>query len=168
MSNNRTNNNNETNTDNTMDHLLTNVVEQALGAVDPRYIHLFNTTVNILDNQNLNSTFSETQNNTTNQHTIASRRLSRFVLNSLNSNTNQTTNDFLDVPVTLSENLLDKINVKYINKCNCCICLDDITNEYGKELPCSHTFHTHCIDNWLLNEKVTCPMCRIDIRDHMN
>lgn len=72
----------------------------------------------------------------------------------------------------LSEREIDSITTRFIpaappdeEATTCSICLDDIKNEHAKELPCKHLFHTHCVDNWLINEKVTCPMCRVDIRD---
>ena len=68
------------------------------------------------------------------------------------------------------EREIDRITTRFIpaaQATTCSICLDDIKNEHGKELPCKHLFHTHCVDNWLMNEKVTCPMCRVDIRDFL-
>ena len=41
----------------------------------------------------------------------------------------------------------------------CSICIEDITkDEYYKELPCTHKFHTKCIDEWLERKEV-CPNC---------
>ena len=31
---------------------------------------------------------------------------------------------------------------------------------------CSHTFHMHCIDRWLTTTQ-TCPICRVQIRQHI-
>ena len=32
-------------------------------------------------------------------------------------------------------------------------------------LDCKHIFHRRCIKHWLLQEKVTCPVCRKDVRE---
>jgi len=42
----------------------------------------------------------------------------------------------------------------------CLICLDSI--DYIEFLPCSHGFHTNCINEWI-NEKPYCPICKIPI-----
>ncbi|CAI7921091.1 unnamed protein product, partial [Closterium sp. NIES-53] len=45
----------------------------------------------------------------------------------------------------------------------CCVCL--VRYEDGcvlRELPCSHHFHTACIDKWLKSHP-TCPLCKRDI-----
>lgn len=41
---------------------------------------------------------------------------------------------------------------------NCSICLDGIT-EQSQTLPCSHSFHQNCINEWL-NRHNSCPLCR--------
>jgi hypothetical protein len=48
----------------------------------------------------------------------------------------------------------------------CSICQDDIqTQEIIRTLSsCGHTYHIHCIDQWLCNN-VTCPLCKNDLRD---
>ncbi|KAK3694486.1 hypothetical protein B0T22DRAFT_72179 [Podospora appendiculata] len=48
---------------------------------------------------------------------------------------------------------------------SCAICTEDFV--YGtdvRKLPCDHLFHRSCIDPWLLDFAVTCPLCRIDIK----
>uniref|UniRef100_A0A2P2ISY0 RING-type E3 ubiquitin transferase n=1 Tax=Rhizophora mucronata TaxID=61149 RepID=A0A2P2ISY0_RHIMU len=45
----------------------------------------------------------------------------------------------------------------------CCICLcayDD--GDELRELPCSHHFHSACVDKWLYINS-TCPLCKYDI-----
>ena len=153
--------------------LIASVVEYAISTIDPRYVQLFNTTVNLLEQPSSNTATPPTPFNTPattiTPSGVASRRLSRFILNSLSETATTSSGEMIDVPVTLNEDLLNKIQVRYMYDVQpCSICLDEIKNEYAKELPCKHLFHTHCIDNWLLNEKVTCPMCRIDMREHIN
>ncbi|XP_022751703.1 E3 ubiquitin-protein ligase At4g11680-like [Durio zibethinus] len=45
----------------------------------------------------------------------------------------------------------------------CCICLASYAdNDVLKELPCSHFFHTTCIDKWL-KMNALCPLCKCTI-----
>jgi len=50
---------------------------------------------------------------------------------------------------------------------DCSICQDSMRQgELVRTLTvCEHKFHTSCIDNWLLNDSVICPVCRHDIRE---
>ncbi|XP_041910292.1 E3 ubiquitin-protein ligase RLIM-like [Arvicola amphibius] len=42
----------------------------------------------------------------------------------------------------------------------CSICITEYTEGNNlRKLPCSHEYHVHCIDRWLL-ENTTCPICR--------
>jgi len=46
---------------------------------------------------------------------------------------------------------------------DCAICLTRFENgETLRVLPCQHSFHTECIDQWLGAHR-TCPMCRVDV-----
>lgn len=85
---------------------------------------------------------------------------------------------FEDVKITLTNEQFLKLNDKILNNdvllkeyenkdCNICI------ETYKKDdqiiiLPCNHIFHYDCIKNWLCNEKVTCPICRTDVREYIN
>lgn len=45
----------------------------------------------------------------------------------------------------------------------CCICLASYAdNDMLKELPCSHFFHTNCVDKWL-KMKALCPLCKCTV-----
>ncbi|MBA0784442.1 hypothetical protein Gotri_026392 [Gossypium trilobum] len=45
----------------------------------------------------------------------------------------------------------------------CCICLASYAdNDMLKELPCSHFFHTNCVDKWL-KMKALCPLCKCSV-----
>jgi hypothetical protein len=45
----------------------------------------------------------------------------------------------------------------------CCICLARYTdNDELRELPCSHFFHTECVDKWL-KMNASCPLCKFEI-----
>lgn len=45
----------------------------------------------------------------------------------------------------------------------CCICLAKYEdNDELRELPCSHFFHTQCVDKWL-KINATCPLCKSEI-----
>lgn len=43
----------------------------------------------------------------------------------------------------------------------CAICLCEFNDgDKLKVLRCGHSFHSECIDPWLINEKALCPVCR--------
>jgi hypothetical protein len=55
----------------------------------------------------------------------------------------------------------------HLDSQGCSICTEDF--ELGQDqrvLPCDHRFHPECIDPWLLNVSGTCPLCRVDLRQH--
>lgn len=84
-------------------------------------------------------------------------------------------NDSLvDVKVTLTENEFNKLTmfsseVLSDDSVECAICMDCMKHSKTivTQLPCKHLFHRDCISSWLLVESTTCPVCRIDIRDHI-
>jgi Ring finger domain len=50
----------------------------------------------------------------------------------------------------------------------CCICLE--TMEQGETvriLPCRHVFHHECINGWFHHNKYSCPMCKVDLKKHL-
>lgn len=89
----------------------------------------------------------------------------------------QNLTDLQDVKVTLKQEQFDKLFTNVINDTNkeeymnkeCNICMDEYKlNDNIVKLSCNHIFHKDCIKNWLCNERVTCPICRKDIRDEIN
>tara|TARA_B100001057_G_C22791600_1_gene927848 strand:+ start:851 stop:1228 length:378 start_codon:yes stop_codon:yes gene_type:complete len=49
----------------------------------------------------------------------------------------------------------------YNSSHKCIICMDPL-NEQSFALPCAHTFHTDCINDWLKIKK-ECPVCKTKI-----
>mmetsp|Transcript_21890 Transcript_21890/g.51307 ORF Transcript_21890/g.51307 Transcript_21890/m.51307 type:complete len:229 (-) Transcript_21890:187-873(-) len=48
----------------------------------------------------------------------------------------------------------------------CHICLDDFAvGDELRTLPCRHSFHARCVDEWLQEKSRCCPTCRRDITD---
>mmetsp|Transcript_21744 Transcript_21744/g.46836 ORF Transcript_21744/g.46836 Transcript_21744/m.46836 type:complete len:230 (-) Transcript_21744:417-1106(-) len=50
----------------------------------------------------------------------------------------------------------------------CCVCLEDVCCEQRvRTLPCLHTFHAECVEEWLQKKKV-CPLCQFPISSETN
>merc|ERR1719316_887439 len=46
---------------------------------------------------------------------------------------------------------------------SCCVCLEDVcVGDAVRTLPCLHTFHAKCAEDWLAKKKV-CPLCQFSI-----
>ncbi|XP_022223027.1 E3 ubiquitin-protein ligase RNF13 [Drosophila obscura] len=68
----------------------------------------------------------------------------------------------------LPKSLLKKLPVLRYKKNNtnnkydtCVICLDEfVEDDKLRVLPCSHPYHTHCIDPWLTENRRVCPICK--------
>ena len=56
------------------------------------------------------------------------------------------------------ENLTDSINGQ------CCVCFNTIEGSEKCFLKCSHFLCQTCIDSWFDQNKITCPMCRDEIK----
>lgn len=67
-------------------------------------------------------------------------------------------------------NIIDSTNAKhqYTIPTNCSICIESFsTSGLSRTLPCNHSFHATCVDNWL-EKHGTCPICRIHITPAKN
>lgn len=81
--------------------------------------------------------------------------------------------EFEDVQVTVTDKDFKKfkktkLTSEDVDKCTdvCNICIEPYkVNEKTVTLPCHHFFHDKCIRYWLCNEKVSCPVCRHDVRE---
>jgi hypothetical protein len=59
-------------------------------------------------------------------------------------------------------------NTLSITEDTCPICTENYNEkQMHRTLPCSHTFHVHCIDNWLLEKTTVCPVCRSNAYDNI-
>ena len=69
-----------------------------------------------------------------------------------------------DIIVTLDEKELEtfkkvKLDSTIEESCMVCMCKMEKGNEMT-ELPCSHKFHSECIESWLKDYNYICPICR--------
>lgn len=61
--------------------------------------------------------------------------------------------------VTTYENI--NVEIIKINDIQCSICLDHYTDHDPiRTLECKHMFHNLCINKWINNHTITCPICR--------
>ncbi|KZT38871.1 hypothetical protein SISSUDRAFT_1061592 [Sistotremastrum suecicum HHB10207 ss-3] len=52
----------------------------------------------------------------------------------------------------------------FLNQTECAICLSDFQKgDRVRVLPCNHIFHMEEIDEWLVQQKKVCPVCKADI-----
>ncbi|XVE85908.1 hypothetical protein DITRI_Ditri17bG0129300 [Diplodiscus trichospermus] len=59
--------------------------------------------------------------------------------------------------------MLKKVNVEDGDD-GCAICLEELKVEsYASQMPCSHMFHSNCIEKWL-KKKNNCPICRFEMK----
>lgn len=65
------------------------------------------------------------------------------------------------VPTGLTYEEIQQIPSTYSETENCSICLTTVNQ--GKILPCFHSFHSECIDQWLVSKR-TCPVCLHEVR----
>ncbi len=59
---------------------------------------------------------------------------------------------------------LDEEGTKCFAGNPCSICFGDYEcGEKVRTLPCDHTFHNECIDQWLTSSSISCPMCKTSL-----
>jgi hypothetical protein len=128
------------------------------------------------DNLQSNDIFTNFFNNTSNiQSNIQSNLFGSNLMTNLFSMLLEGV-DLQDVKVTLTQEQFNKLFTQIINDDNkdeyankeCNICMDEYKiGDNIVKLACNHIFHKDCIKNWLCNERVTCPVCRKDIRNDL-
>lgn len=51
----------------------------------------------------------------------------------------------------------------------CCVCLEDYQDaELVRVTPCSHIFHSKCLEGWLTNYQSRCPLCQRSLKPEDN
>ena len=46
----------------------------------------------------------------------------------------------------------------------CAICVEDfVDGDILRVVPCGHSFHKECIDEWLINHSNVCPLCKFEV-----
>lgn len=60
------------------------------------------------------------------------------------------------------------VNEGETETCCCAICLDEFEpKEKVRILPCNHKFHEHCLVPWLTERHASCPLCKLDVLQHI-
>ena len=75
--------------------------------------------------------------------------------------------DLQEIKIEMIHNLSEHVYTKVPleeerRKCNICFC-DFALGEMIKMLPCTHMFHSKCIERWLTGYKTNCPTCRFEL-----
>ncbi len=74
-------------------------------------------------------------------------------------------------PKTVSTSFLTSLRVVVVEEANllgelCAICIEAYQqSDKAKQLPCKHYFHNSCIDNWLSNASLNCPLDGISVEN---
>ncbi|OMH84231.1 Receptor-like protein [Zancudomyces culisetae] len=91
--------------------------------------------------------------------------LSQEVISKLTSNNNHTPT-LLFSPTSGSKTASNVSYTKGMRHLStCAICIDDfVAGVKVRKLPCTHFFHTECIDPWLQKQSALCPVCKYDTR----
>lgn len=72
-------------------------------------------------------------------------------------------------PKTVSTSFLTSLRVVIVEEANllgelCAICIEPYReSDKAKQLPCQHYFHENCIDNWLSNASLNCPLDGVSV-----
>lgn len=76
--------------------------------------------------------------------------------------------DLQDVKVVLREEEFDKVGRETKESFDdlCAVCQEkQVKNEDHKILNCKHVFHKNCIKQWLTEQSVKCPLCKVEVSD---
>ena len=127
----------------------------------------------INENNNHNNRYHPYNNIRRNMNAFNSTLINNLFGILLEGTENYNNTNFEDVKVTLTKEQFDKLPCEIINvdneneyKTECNICIDEYKlDDKVVKLFCKHYFHKDCIKNWLCDERVTCPICRKDIRE---
>jgi hypothetical protein len=70
----------------------------------------------------------------------------------------------------LHNNAIDaEKDVEFSHPENCAVCMEKYDDtQLTRILPCKHSFHASCVDEWLMKSSAICPLCRKDIRINLN
>jgi hypothetical protein len=64
---------------------------------------------------------------------------------------------------------INQDNTEFSHPENCSICLDKYDEkQLTRILPCKHSFHVFCIDEWLKKSNSFCPICRDDLKKYLD
>jgi len=59
---------------------------------------------------------------------------------------------------------LNNVKVPTYPQDHCYICMDEYNDkQLCRILPCGHSFHAPCVDDWLIRSSASCPICRKDL-----
>ena len=114
-------------------------------------IHLNNLAINT--NNNTNNTTNNNLNNNINYNYVVNN-----IENINNNNINIVEDWILNLLPRSIINDVDKLKEK-----ECAICLGNFkVSDEIMSIPCFHMFHSYCIKQWLIREKI-CPICKFKI-----
>jgi hypothetical protein len=91
-------------------------------------------------------------------------------INIIGHTTNTLSNDMIEkiAPLRCAFNKDEIKYDKYLKPENCLICMDIYDEDkLSRILPCGHAFHASCVDQWLMNSNAVCPVCRLNLKNHL-
>ena len=68
---------------------------------------------------------------------------------------------FIKKPIKERVFSLNKYNHEGEEECS--ICLEKLNKTICYKIECKHSFHTHCLIEWVFGDKKSCPLCRVDL-----
>ena len=56
------------------------------------------------------------------------------------------------------------IKSEFVTPDSCAVCTDKYSEkELTRTLPCNHSYHATCIDDWILKRSSICPICKFNL-----